>query len=233
MRLAGLALRAGLLDRVPVAMPLRHRILSDRRVDLVIDGGASAGIYGYRLRACGYAGRIVSFEPLPEPYAELELRSGDDPRWECRRLALGSRSLGAAEMNVAANSVSSSLLPIGERHIAAAPGSAPVGSETVAVASLDEIAPGLPDGGRGAYLKLDLQGYELEALRGAEELLAAAAAVEAEVSLIELYEGAPTAAELLEHLGSRGFRCVGVFRGFTDSRGRALQADLIFERAGG
>ncbi len=230
MRLGGLALRAGLLGGVAPTARLRHGILSGNRVDLVIDGGASVGIYGYRLRACGYRGRIVSFEPLAGPYAELEALAAGDGLWECRRLALGASPDPAARINVTANSVSSSLLPVGERHIEAAPGSVVAGTETVSVATLDDLAPELPGAGAGAYLKLDLQGYELEALRGAEGLLGGLTAVEAEVSLVELYDGAPGPGELIDHLAERGFECVGLFPGFTDREGRTLQADALFER---
>lgn len=231
MRLSGLALRAGLTKALPTAAALRHRILAEHEVPLVIDGGASVGIFGYRLRTCGYRGWITSFEPLSDPFAELERRAAKDPRWDCRRLALGSRNVEAAQMHIAANSVSSSLLPIGERHVAAAPRSAPAGHESVAVTTLDEIAPELPDDGAGAYLKLDLQGNELEALKGAEQLLARLAAVELEVSYVELYEGAPTPGQVIEHLADRGFECVGIFPGFTDRSGRTLQGDAVFERS--
>lgn len=230
MRLGGLALRAGLTKAIPTAAALRHRILAEHGVSLVIDGGASVGIFGYRLRACGYRGWITSFEPLGRPFAELEQRAAKDPKWDCRRLALGARGLQAAEMHLAANSVSSSLLPIGERHVAATPGAAPAGLESVTVTTLDEIAAELPHNGAGAYLKLDLQGYELEALKGAQRLLSGLAAVELELSFVELYEGAPAVGEVMEHLGDRGFECVGMFPGFTDSRGRALQSDAVFER---
>lgn len=230
MRLSGFALRAGLTKAVPTAAALRHRILAEHGVPLVIDGGASVGIFGYRLRTCGYKGWITSFEPLAEPFAELERRAVKDPRWDCRRLALGSRNVETAAMHVAANSVSSSLLPIGERHVEATPGATPAGHETVAVTTLDEIAAELPHEGAGAYLKLDLQGNELEALEGAERLLGSLTAVELELSYVELYEGAPSAPEVIAHLTEHGFECVGIFPGYTDRRGRTLQGDAVFER---
>jgi FkbM family methyltransferase len=230
MRLSGLALRAGFTKAIPTAAALRHRILDEHAVPLVIDGGASVGIFGYRLRACGYRGWITSFEPLAQPFAELERRAARDPAWDCRRLALGSRDRQGAEMHLTANSVSSSLLPISERHVAAAPHSAPAGLEAVTVTTLDSVAAEFPDGGAGAYLKLDLQGYELEALKGAERLLSELAAVELELSYVELYDGAPAPDEVLDYLGVRGFECVGIFPGFTDGHGRTLQGDAVFER---
>jgi FkbM family methyltransferase len=55
------------------------------------------------------------------------------------------------------------------------------------------------------FLWLDLQGFELEALKGAGDLLSTVSAVHAEVSNVELYEGAPLYPEVLAWMRSHGF----------------------------
>src|SRR5687767_3589170 len=79
-------------------------------VNCVIDVGAHAGQYGERLRAGGYRGRIVSFEPTPDGFAELEAAAARDDRWRVRRLALG-REDGTTTMNVVQGTLSSILPP--------------------------------------------------------------------------------------------------------------------------
>jgi hypothetical protein len=68
-------------------------------VHLVIDVGANSGQYASGLRAAGYAGRIVSFEPLSEPHGRLAAASSRDADWDCRQLALGRRP-GTRTINV-------------------------------------------------------------------------------------------------------------------------------------
>src|SRR5438552_1566999 len=67
----------------------RAAVICDFEIDLVVDVGANRGQYGRALREWGYAGEIVSFEPLAEAFAELALLSGPDKRWTCHQLALG------------------------------------------------------------------------------------------------------------------------------------------------
>ena len=210
---------------VPFAQ-LRARVLSETEPDLLIDAGASRGGYARRVRAGGYEGRILSLEPLPDSFAKLSKRAERDPLWECRQVAVGSRP-GAAEMSVAANAVSSSLLEMTETHTAWAPKSKVVGTETVEVTTLDDLGVD-PEG--EVFLKCDLQGYELEALRGGPRILEQATGLELELSFRELYAGQSLLDEVMAHVFERGFRCVALERGFTQKGGYWLQADGLFVR---
>ncbi len=58
------------------------------------------------------------------------------------------------------------------------------------------------------FLWLDLQGYELEALKGAEKLLSKVSAIHIEVSHSQLYENGVLYPELKHWLQQRGFRPV-------------------------
>ena len=84
------------------------------------------------------------------------------------------------------------------------------------------------------YLKLDVQGFELEVLHGAEEVLPQVLVVESELSLAHLYENGATLVDVVGHLDARGFELVSLEPAFVDERdGRLLQVDGIFTRSAG
>jgi FkbM family methyltransferase len=209
------------------------RLLSSVQASVVLDVGANTGGYAKKLRAAGFEGRIVSFEPLSGAFSRLDRQASGDPRWGARREALGAQD-GQATINVASNVDSSSLLPMDERHVRLAPESAYRGEEQITIRRLDSVWSDVVHDGDRAWLKLDVQGYELTALEGAGSVLDDVVGVQAELSLVPLYEGAPDWQDVIAFLDRRGFVLAGFEGGHTDwQSGRMLQADGLFVRPGG
>lgn len=229
---AGLARLGYGLHRVDLSPEaLRAKLIEHEGIDLVLDVGANAGQHALGLREAGYRGRIVSFEPLAQAFAELERLAAGDPGWDVRRLALGDVD-GTLPLNVSSNSWSSSLLPIGERHMRSAPESAYVDTEEVRVARLDSVWAEIAGEAANPWLKLDVQGYELHVLRGAEQCISSVRGVQAELQLESLYEGDVDWRVIVDWLADRGFVVAGVEPGFADrATGRMLQFDGVFTRA--
>lgn len=207
------------------------RMLNANRVDLIIDVGANDGDYGHRLRSAGYAGLMLSFEPLAMAHANLTRGVAGDRRWEVApRMALGAAD-GEARINVAANSTSSSLLPMLARHAVSAPDSAYVGHEEVAVRRLDGVTHHLIAGSTSPFLKIDTQGSERGVLEGADALIPALKGIQIELSVVPLYEGADLWLAMHDQLLAHGFELWGVLPGFFDpSTARMLQFDGIYFR---
>lgn len=211
----------------------RHRFVHGLRmhaVTAVLDVGANRGQFAQALRRAGFTGRIVSVEPLDEAYTALVLASAPDATWSTERAAV-SHEPGEITMNVSDNLVSSSVLPILERSVTAAPSTRYVRSETVPATTVDELVvrhalvPG------ETLLKIDVQGYELAVLGGAAATLDHFAAVRAELSLVPLYEGQALLPEMIDHLGSHGFELWDLDPGFVEpATRRLLQVDGVFFR---
>jgi len=198
----------------------------------VLDVGANDGPFARQLREAGYHGRIVSFEPQAAAYEALCRAAAADPLWECRNVALGVDE-GEVALNIAANSSSSSLLEMSPLHVASAPESAYVGREQVSIQRLDSLAGELGIAEATVYLKVDVQGFELDVLRGAGAALERAVLVEAELSLVPLYKGAPRFEEVLNYLAELGFGVLSLEPVFIDpADGRLLQVDGILGRSG-
>lgn len=222
-----LARRGFVVRRHPATR--RQRLLAAHGIDVVLDVGAARGGYATELREFGYTGRIVSFEPLAAAHAELAAAAAGDPAWTTRNLALGDTS-GPQTINVASNSDSSSLLPMADGHRDASPDIDYVGTETIEVARLDDLAPELLGDADRAFLKIDTQGFERSVLAGAAGTLDRLAGIQLELSFVELYEGGMLADEAIAFCYDHGFVLTGLDQGFSDPGGAVLQADGVFLR---
>jgi FkbM family methyltransferase len=207
------------------------RFLALTRPSAVFDVGANVGQYGLSLRKCGFTGRIVSFEAMASVHARLVTLASQDQDWLVAPCCALGALPGQTSIYVARNSVSSSLLPMGDAHRQAAPDSGYVGSESVRVERLDNIGKALLPRDGKLLLKVDTQGYEEEVLAGAEALLERVCAMQLELSLAPLYQGAPDLRRMLELCENLGFKLHGVIPGFYEERtGRLLQMDGLFVR---
>jgi FkbM family methyltransferase len=201
------------------------------RVTTTLDVGANTGQFANQLRRTGFRGRIVSFEPLLAAHARLSQRASRDIDWiVAPRLALGECE-GVLKINVAANSVSSSLLPMLDRHIRAEPASRYIGEEPIRCARLDEVAAPFVKPDDVIFIKLDVQGYERQVLAGAENLLSRTRCVRMELSLTPLYRDQALYSEMIQWMESNRFVLWGFEPAFVDpNNGRMLQVDALFCR---
>ena len=204
-------------------------LLQQQQINLVLDVGANTGQFVCQLRAGGYTGRIISFEPLAPAHLALRTLAESDPDWTIAdRTALGAEA-GSVEIHVSSNSVSSSILDMLPGHAEAAPQSGYVATETVPLNRLDDLYS--PSASDRVLLKIDVQGYELQVLQGAQRVLERCAAVISEMSLVPLYDGQVLARELWDLMDSKGFEAWSFEPSFRHPQtGRTLQMDGMFVR---
>jgi FkbM family methyltransferase len=203
-----------------------HRHVLVRDLATIIDIGANRGQFALACREWAANAKVKSFEPLSGPAKIYRKLFASDPNAILYESAIGLRN-GSSLMHISARDDSSSLLPIAPLQTEKYPGTDEVGITEVRIAPLS-VFLGAEEILAPAMLKLDVQGYELEALAGCEPLLRRFEWVYCECSFVELYSGQKMAHEVIEWLSARGFVLFGVFNTSYDADGQAIQADFLF-----
>ena len=202
------------LEHLEAATFLRDvfRVLDIRAV---LDVGANLGQYRDFLREqVGFRGDIVSFEPIPSLARSMAARAASDQRWRIVECALGA-SPGKAALNVMASSTFSSFHePDHSRSSMFEQKNRVVERIEVQVRTLDHfVRETMPRAAPGRlFLKLDTQGSDLAVLEGAKGAVADIAAIQTEMSVVPIYEGAPDYATTIRALESSGFQLAGMMR---------------------
>jgi FkbM family methyltransferase len=172
---------------------------------VIIEAGAHAGHDTAEMAAMWPAGTIHAFEPVPHVHDQLERRTERFANVRRHREALGAPT-PTVEMWVSAGaSDASSSVLTPRRHLDLLPDVTFEERIEVPATTLDAFA-GRERLDRVDFLWLDMQGYELVALRSGERILATVRAVVCEVSNVAYYDEAPMWPELRDWLEARGFR---------------------------
>jgi FkbM family methyltransferase len=188
---------------------------------VAIDVGAYSGEWTLSLRQLFPETRVLMVEPQPARRERLQALTHVHDGVEFAPVLLGA----AAAAGVAfyqAETGSSVLRDCGNANAQ---------STAMEMTTLDAVSGGTPFE-HPDFLKLDVQGYELEVLKGAEQVLRSVEAVMMEVNLIAVYQGAPLIHEVIGYMAARGFRVYDVCTLFRRPYDNALwQMDMIFVRA--
>jgi FkbM family methyltransferase len=153
-------------------------------INVVLDVGANDGDYGREIRDRGYRGLIVSFEPNPKVYDRLKASIAGDSNWLAYPYALGAED-GSAELFVAENDTMSSFKELTE--FGKSTGAKLTDTLSTRISRLDTFLKQQPELLKNVYLKIDTQGFEMEVLRGAGNMLSRITAVQAEIALVHTY----------------------------------------------
>ena len=207
-------------------------LLAKKDITTVFDVGANEGQTAVEFLRHFPRARIYSFEPAPAAFQTLRAFAASHPRVTAVNTALGHLP-GPAEFHENAFAQASSFLP------AAARSGDYFGPEvlgcrrkiTVEVTTLDAFCRSEAIGTLD-LLKLDVQGFELNVLKGAAGFLAAGniGCLVLELNFAPLYEGQAAFQDVAGLLGSHRYDLTG-FYDFNHTRQNHLQwCEAVFHR---
>lgn len=203
-------------------------VLAKYAIDCVLDVGANAGQYAASLRRLGYRGWIVSFEPVRSVFMKLVEESRGDDKWICYNLALGEKSENKI-INVYSSSVFSSFLDASDYSKGIWKSLETVAPEEVVVVRLDDLFGEIlgRTGGHRFYLKMDTQGYDLNVFRGSLNSLGHIEAIQAELSLIHVYNDMLSPYVVLGEFHRRDYYVSGMYPINRDESMAVIEYDCV------
>lgn len=226
-RVLPVSLRQGLRDMASAFIPtmrhldmwarLEHVALLGLAPEVIFDIGAAEGAWAQRVSRIWPKARIVGFEPNESRVPALEATRANLPNFSYQRCFLGST---IREVEYVDSRDETSLY---DRAAVGTKVAAPMVTLDSLIARRDVPLPN--------FLKLDVQGYELEVLKGGQVALSAAQAVLLEVNVYHLSPEMPTVLDVLRYMDANGFfwyDILGLLRRPTDDA--MSHMDFLFVR---
>lgn len=204
-----------------------HDLLRSISVDCIMDVGANRGQFSLSCRSVKPRVPVFAFEPIPAAAQVFRRVHGAAPDVKLVETAIGD-SKGTAILHVSREADSSSVLPIGKQQATLFPNTEEVATLSVSLNRLDDYAE-LWEERKRMLLKIDVQGFELNVLRGSTSTLQSCQYIYVECSEVELYQGQALRHEVCEFLKTFGFVETQAFnQHFHQSK--LIQADYLFSR---
>lgn len=211
-----------------------RRLIAHFGIDCVIDVGANAGQYASMLRTdVGFRGTIISFEPHPDVCSRLEAVAGKDARWHVYNIALSDRDGEATFHLMAADQFSSLNAPQDGLEPLFAERNRVTRTVHVPCARLDTLLADLEPArhARAVLLKMDTQGHDAQVWSGASAVADRITAVQTELSVRPLYDGATDYRTMIALLERAGFAANAFFANNKGHFPLLVEVDGLFIRA--
>jgi FkbM family methyltransferase len=209
-----------------------YRMLSalkrqDIKPNTIIDVGANVGQFAVASAKIFPNTSVHSFEPLPDCVALLQKNVKPLNNIKVYPFALGDAE-AEVEFHVNEHSHSSSILPLAESHRKAFPNAQEKETISVKVSTLDDVFNSI-ELKSPILLKLDVQGYEAQTLRGGLKTLQRVDYVILEASFKPMYEGEMVFMDIVRLMEEYGFSFLRPVGWLSHPKtGEILQMDALF-----
>jgi FkbM family methyltransferase len=194
-----------------------------RKPTVIFDCGANIGFVTHQFNKKFHNATIYAFEPNPLVFSKLATHYKGNEKVIAINAGIGSES-GKMIFYVNKNSGTSSFLPPTEFHMNNI-ASRTVTPEEVAILKIDDVIQ-KHQINHIDILKLDIEGFEIEAMKGITNLKEKVSFIYAEVNLIPTYQGQPLIDEVITYCRSQGFHFLN-FYGINETKFHQAQITNI------
>ncbi|WP_196219582.1 FkbM family methyltransferase [Halorubrum sp. BV1] len=199
------------------------KMLIDKENPVIVDGGAHKGSTINQFGDVFSDPTIHAFEANPYLSQKLTNNMANDTGINIYNRALGSENT-SVKFNINKNDATSSVLESSEINFSHQGEGVETEEEVnVEQVRIDKYIENAPD-----IIKLDLQGYELEALKGASGHLPNTKLILTEVEFLELYKEQPLFTDIVKFLRGKNFRLFNLYELWTREDGQLTAGDAIF-----
>ena len=202
------------------------------KCDSLIDIGCNQGKFAEHFEFINPNKPWALIEPIPELIENLRKKFyARSSKTLFINSALGQNN-GISSFYVTSNDgQSSSILKLGEKHIKASPDALETAEIKVQVKTLDSLLPDFDF--KKVFMKIDVQGTELQVLKSGVQFLKNVFAIHIEVSMQHLYVGDDLGFKIWQFLSEQGFYLYGIDPWFRSKNlnGELLQADFFFVKS--
>jgi FkbM family methyltransferase len=200
-----------------------------QKLRTIVDVGANTGQWSGMVLNLAAPEKLVIIEPLPDAFAALQKKFGNNPRVDLHNLAIGERE-SVETLKITHDTTGASLLQPREEMRAFIGSNWTITSEAqVQMTTLDRLLANVPE---VSLLKIDVQGYEKPVLAGARQTLAKTKFLLIELNFMPQYDGGSWLGEIHEIL-TRNF---GFFLANASApqvlNGRASMCDGLYVNPG-
>jgi FkbM family methyltransferase len=217
---------------LPRAFKDQKKYINKNTPPVIFDVGANKGQTYLRYRTLFPKAKIYVFEPFEAPYKQLLVEVHGDNLAHPEQIGIAS-TRGVRTLYLTKHNYTNSLLqplPIEDRKTHEHDGMLQrVGEVEIKTDTIDSFMTKNKINNID-ILKMDIQGGELDALKGATQALGGATIglIYCEVSFLQEYRDQPLFDDINNFLNKFGYKLEGLYDEGRDATGQLLQADAIF-----
>lgn len=212
------------LIRYFISPSFEHRKLISKfkNINTFIDVGANVGQFSLLINSLFSKKNVLAFEPIRSEYLIYKKIFKKNKNVKCFNIGLGNKT-ETKKLYLTKHKDSSSFYKPSLIQNNLFRNIDIVSTETIKVKKLSSFLKKLK---KPIFIKIDVQGYELEVLKGTD--LNQIQYIYLEGSYLKLYENQPLIKDIVKYLSNRNFKLIGEYN-LVKKNNKKIQADFLFK----